>query len=522
MDNSKDTKETVDVHSNPSLNNGLPNEEELIATPLKGVGIDPVYEGKARVLNNAIQDIGMGRYQWQLFIVVGGFGWASDNLWPIVTSLILPAITKEFKPSKPPLLSLSQNIGLLVGAIFWGFGCDIFGRRLAFNLTIGITSVFGLIAAGSPNFAAIGCFAALWSVGVGGNLPVDSAIFLEFLPGSHQYLLTVLSVFWAFAQLIATLVAWPLLGYHTCQEKATTCTRSEDFGWRWFLIAMGLMAMIMFCCRFFLFTLYESPKFLMGRGKDEEAVRVVHEVARRNGKTSNLTLADLEVFNQVGQQGTDASAALKRKLEKVNLTHVRALFASPKLARSTSLIMLIWAFIGLGFPLYNAFLPYIQATRGAKFGDSSTYITFRNQVIIAVLGIPGALLGGALVEIPRFGRKGALALSTALTGVFLFASTTALTSNALLGWNCAFNFMANVMYAVLYAYTPEVFVTKDRGTGNAMTATSNRVFGIMAPIIAIYANLETAAPVYVSGALFIAAGLLTVLLPFEPQGKASL
>ena len=288
------------------------------------------------------------------------------------------------------------------------------------------------------------------------------------------------------------------------------------------MIAMGLMAMAMFCCRFLLFTLYESPKFLMGRGKDEEAVRVVHEVARRNGKTSNLTLADLEVFNQVGQQGTDASAALKRKLEKVNFTHVRALFASPKLAWSTSLIMLIWAFIGLGFPLYNAFLPYIQETRGAKFGDGSTYITYRNSVIIAVLGIPGALIGGALVEIPRFGRKGALAISTALTGVFLFASTTALTSNALLGWNCAYSFMSNVMYAVLYAYTPEIFITKDRGTGNAMAATANRVFGIMAPIIAIYANLKTAAPVYVSGVLFIAAGLLTLLLPFEPQGKASL
>ena len=389
-------------------------------------------------------------------------------------------------------------------------------------MTIGITSVFGLIAAGSPNFAAIGCFAALWSVGVGGNLPVDSAIFLEYLPGSHQYLLTVLSVFWAFAQLIAGLVAWPLLGYHTCQETATTCTRSENFGWRWFMIAMGLMAMIMFCCRFFLFTLYESPKFLMGRGKDEDAVRIVHEVARRNGKTTALMVADLEVFNLAGQQGIDATAALKRKLEKVNLTHVRALFATPKLAWSTSLIMLIWAFIGLGFPLYNAFLPYIQATRGAKFGDGSTYITYRNTTIIAVLGIPGALIGGALVQVPKFGRKGALAVSTALTGVFLFASTTALTSNALLGWNCAFTFMSNVMYAVLYAYTPEIFPTKDRGTGNALTATANRVFGIMAPIIAIYGNLETAAPVYVSGVLFIAAGLLTTLLPFEPLGKASL
>ena len=357
---------------------------------------------------------------------------------------------------------------------------------------------------------------------MGGNLPVDSAIFLEFLPGSHQYLLTVLSVFWAFAQLLATLVAWPLLGYHTCQAKAVTCTKSDNFGWRYFLIVMGALAMVMFCFRFFIFTLYESPKFLMGRGKDEDAVRIVHEVARRNGKSTNLTLADLDIHNQDGHQGTDTAAVLKRRLEKINLTHVRALFANPKLAWSTSLIMLIWAFIGLGFPLYNAFLPYIQQSRGASFGDGSTYITYRNSLIIAVLGVPGAIIGGVLVEIPRFGRKGALAVSTALTGVFLFASTTALTSNALLGWNCAYNFMSNVMYAVLYAYTPEVFPTKDRGTGNALAATANRIFGIMAPIVAIYANLETAAPVYVSGALFIAAGLLTTLLPFEPRGKASL
>lgn len=118
---SDDTKDP-EVASSPSLNNDLPNEDELIPSPLKGA-TDPVYEGKARALNTAIQEIGMGRYQWQLFIVVGGFGWASDNLWPIVTSLILTPITNEFSPSKPPLLSLSQNIGLLVGAMFWGFGC---------------------------------------------------------------------------------------------------------------------------------------------------------------------------------------------------------------------------------------------------------------------------------------------------------------------------------------------------------------------------------------------------------------
>jgi MFS family permease len=365
--------------------------------------------------------------------------------------------------------------------MFWGFGCDVFGRRHAFNATLGVTAVFGMIAACSPNFAAIGTFAALWSFGVGGNLPVDSAVFLEFLPGSHQYLLTILSVYWAVAQVIATLVAWPLLGNLTCQE-GEVCTRHKNMGWRYFVIVMGGISLIEFAIRFGFFTIYESPKYVMGKGDDEAAVRIVHEVARRNGKTSNLSIEDLKACETQfgGTVQTDAAAALKRKLEKLNFTHVKALFANRKLAFSTGTIMVVWGFIGLGYPLYNAFIPYIQATKGAKFGDGSTYITYRNSLIIASLGVPGALLGGALVEIPKFGRKGALSISTVLTGVFLYASTTALSSNALLGWQCAFNFFSNIMYAVLYAYTPEIFPTKDRGTGNALTATTNRVFGIMA------------------------------------------
>lgn len=291
----------------------------------------------------------MGPYQWHLFTVIS-FGWASDNLWPIVTSLILPPTSLEFSAPRPPLLTLAQNIGLLAGALFWGFGCDVFGRRWAFNLTLGITAVFGLAAAGSPNFAAIGCFAALWSFGVGGNLPVDSAIFLEFLPASHQYLLTVLSVSWAVAQVVATLVAWPLLGNLTCQEADGECTKGENMGWRYFLIAMGGLTVVMFFIRFVLFTIHESPKYLMGKGRDEEAVRIIHEVARRNGKTSELTVDDLKACEPEGYvQQTNVSSAVKRKLEDVKAERVRALFRTRKLALSTGLIMVIWAFIGLGY-----------------------------------------------------------------------------------------------------------------------------------------------------------------------------
>ncbi len=39
------------------------------------------------------------------------------------------------------------------------------------------------------------------------------------------------------------------------------------------------------------------------------------------------------------------------------------------------------------------------------------------------------------------------------------------------------------MYGVLYALSPELFPTKDRGTGNALVATANRVFGVMVRVL---------------------------------------
>ena len=141
---------------------------------------DTLYQMKAQLLNDAIQEIGMGKYQWHLFMVAG-FGWFSDNLWPVATSLIFTPVVYEFAPKYGPELTLGQNsespvnewlmaVGLLVGAFGWGLGCDIIGRRWAFNITLCITGIFGIIGGSAPTFTAIATFATLWSIGVGGNL----------------------------------------------------------------------------------------------------------------------------------------------------------------------------------------------------------------------------------------------------------------------------------------------------------------------------------------------------------------
>ncbi|KAG6330636.1 hypothetical protein ID866_8451 [Astraeus odoratus] len=246
---------------------------------------------------------------------------------------------------------------------------------------------------------------------------------------------------------------------------------------------MGGVMMVMWILRFFVFNLQESPKYLMGRGRDEEAVAVVHRVAAFNGKTSRLTVEHLKEAEELAGEGKEkmdvsARAAVKRTLAIFDGSHVKPLFATRKLVYSTTILIILWALIGLAFPLYNGFVTYFLETRGAS-GSNSLYITYRNQVILSVIGVPGALMAGYLVEMPLLGRRGTLAVFTALTGIFILASTTARSSNAYLGWNCGYSYTSNVMYGVLYAISPELFPTKDRGTGNAIVSTANRVFGIM-------------------------------------------
>jgi len=315
-----------------------------------------------------------------------------------------------------PFLKLGQNVGLLVGAVVFGVGSDIWGRkyvsfenfstsrdicpffvghRLSFNLTLFITGVFALSAGASPNSITLCSLAALWSIGVGGNLPVDSAVFLgmlaaatgplcfisygcfpEFVPASHQYLLTVLSIWWALGQFLGSLVgllflfsyptsssvklqvAWPLIANFSCPTTSppSPCPRSENQGWRYFLYTMGALMLVLFVLRFFVFHLYESPKFLMGRGRDAEAVEVVHKVAQYNGTTSSLTLDMLHKAEQsrpaplsndaekspLPPMETSKVGAIRRTMRGFGWDHVTPLFKTRKLARSTSLLITLW------------------------------------------------------------------------------------------------------------------------------------------------------------------------------------
>lgn len=490
--------------------------------------IGTAYDRKSKVINRAIQDIGMGRYQWQLFVLCG-FGWLADNLWLQGVALTLTKLSPEFGVDSNQIryTTLALFVGLCLGASFWGIMSDVVGRRLAFNATLFIAGVFGLAAGGGPNWVGTCALFCCLGMGVGGNLPVDGALFLEFLPFASGNLLTLLSVWWPVGQVISSLIAWGFIPNYSCADDATVCHKEDNWGWRYLLLTCGALTFLMFISRFFLFHLFESPKFLLSRGRQTEAVAVIHGIAYKNGSQTWLTE---EILNEIGgdpevveKPALSTSEIVQRNLSKFSTARIKPLFNGKRLAFSTLLIWFMWATIGMGYPLFNAFLPQYLANAGGSTGTTSTYIVYRNYLITSIVGVPGSIVGCYTVDIKYIGRKGTMAISTLLSGIFLFLFTLNTDSNYQLIFSSLEAFFQNIMYGVLYAYTPEVFPAPNRGTGTGIASFLNRIAGLCAPIVAVNAGqANPTAPIYAAGGLFMAAFVAMLLLPIETRGKQSL
>ena len=313
-------------------------------------------------------------------------------------------------------------------------------------------------------YAALGCF-------IGGNLPVDGALFLEFLPGTNANLLTFLSVFWPVGQLYSSLVGWGFLTQY-----------ADNIGWRYLNYTMGATTLGMFACRFFLFHLFESPKFLLSKGKQQEAVLVVRAIAYHNKRK---TWISEEILNEIGgtpeditDKGLSNTDILKRTAAKLSSQRIKPLFAYKKLAINTVMLWTIWTCIGMAYPLFNAFIvQYIsQADPNNQTSDS---VTYRNYAIQSVIGCLGSPIAAYTVNIKYVGRRGTMAAGFLFTGIFLFLFTISPDQSFQLGMNCMVAFFQNVAYGVLYAYSPETFPAPNRSTGTGISSGLNRLAGLV-------------------------------------------
>lgn len=233
------------------------------------------------------------------------------------------------------------------------------------------------------------------------------------------------------------------------------------------MITLGGIAIFLGLIRIFIFKIPESPKYLLSRGRDAEAVAAVNHIARFNRKPETLTLDLLqEIDNRI--QGTSnapqvtqtidemvAAAAtptapaklsfmeiMRENFKDFSLDSYRTLFAGRKMAQHSAVTFLIWLTIGVAYPLYFAFIPSYLETKASYSANTSFNYTYMVYCIVSSVGIIGPIAAGFLVE-TRFGRRWMMAISSVLTGAFLFAYTSVGTQAADIGFQCATAILGN-------------------------------------------------------------------------------
>lgn len=130
--------------------------------------------------------------------------YAVDSWILLLQSIISTQAGYEFTPFYPKALTIAVYVGMLAGALFWGFSGDMIGRRFSFNVSLFLCSLFSIIAGAAPNWASLATFIALLGFGGGGNLIMDTTVFIEYLPSNKQWVLSNFSKIYALRSSLTT------------------------------------------------------------------------------------------------------------------------------------------------------------------------------------------------------------------------------------------------------------------------------------------------------------------------------
>lgn len=120
----------------------------------------------------------------------------ADSMWLSIPSSILIPLKTEFNlpPSSASAVASCLVSGMIFGSIAFGLLADKYGRVPCFYLSCILPPVFGIVSALSNSFILICVCFVFIGIGVGGNVPVDSSLFLESMASKYQYLLVWLTV----------------------------------------------------------------------------------------------------------------------------------------------------------------------------------------------------------------------------------------------------------------------------------------------------------------------------------------
>ncbi|XP_051468734.1 solute carrier family 22 member 13-like [Apus apus] len=393
-------------------------------------------------------------------------GWVYPSAQP-------PSLLTEFDLvcDKKDLTDISQSVymmGLLLGALIFGPLSDRVGRRPMFLTSILLQALFGVGAAFVPHFYVYMAFKCVVGAGVSGTLIVTLALSTEWVGVSQRPKAVLIS--------------------HCCSALGQMILAGLSYGIRhWRLLQIAGSAP-MFALFFYIWVLPESARWLVTKGRVEEAKQLLQKAASTNKCTIPAGLLEQLKPEIQSKSGSVLDLFRKKHLRKVTLIMSCTWFADSLVYYGLSLNV-----TGFGLDIYLT------------------------QLAFGAVELPARI--SCIFLLQWFGRKKTQALLLLLSGLICLVITgipedqpLATTILAIIGKSTS-----TAAFSTSYVYTAELFPTVLRQTGVGLCSMSARVSGIMAPLILLLDQYHRAVPMAIFGSVPVVVGLLCFLLP-EPRG----
>ena len=434
----------------------------------------------------------LDRMAWTPFhtrvTLVLGIGWLLDSFEVSVIGNVLGILKNlwHVTDTQASFLVTVWLAGIMVGALFFGYLADRFGRRKLFIITLLLYSVCTVISALSPGYYFFLAFRFLTAIGVGAEYSAINAAIGELIPARCRGRATaVVMNFWPVGSILAALVSLFFLNL-----------LPVSIGWR---VAFGLGAVVALFSVWARRVLPESPRWLISKGRHQEANEVLEQIEAR---------ADRFEVSPAPATGNESAGFFAQLMELVR-------FHPWRLALGTLLDFTE----AVGYYGIFAFLPLIVLPR--------VHIAEGQVPWFFLIGNIGAFAGGLLVVglLDKAGRKFTVTASYILAAASMLAMGMATLTGSATGVLVAFivvNFGATAAWVSAYPTFSEIFPTHLRSTGIGFSVAIGHVGSGLAPLVLVIVAKE--ASVMASFAVLAASYLVGALgmIPWilcGPEGR---
>jgi MFS family permease len=221
------------------------------------------------------------RWHW-LVIAALGITWILDGLEVTIVGIIADVLTTpesglNFTAGQIGLAAGIYIAGACLGALFFSYLTDRYGRKKLFLITLALYLVATVLTAFSWNFASFVVFRFFTGAGIGGEYSAIYSAVDELVPARvrGRVALAISGSYW-----IGTMMGSALSIVLLNPEII-----SPYWGWRLSFLLGGVLGIAVLLIRRYV---PESPRWLLTHGRSEEAERVVeqieNEVRRETGR----------------------------------------------------------------------------------------------------------------------------------------------------------------------------------------------------------------------------------------------